>query len=67
MKIEWNEGTVDTSREHMKISYGDIKKDEEPVVSTCVAPADGEGKFVVQFERGKEVADEAAEAVGREL
>ena len=64
--IEWTEGAVDASREHMKLTYGDIRKDEDPAVVACVAREDEEtGTFVVEFVRA--VTDEVMEAVRKEL
>jgi len=48
MKWKWIEGVVDKNKDHIKITYGDVRKDETMIPIAHIAPGEGRS-FNVQF------------------
>lgn len=56
----WIEGTVETSQSHLKITYGELSADTQPVPVALVSPCADE-TFVVQFLPLSELVDQKDE------
>ena len=50
-RVEWMEGIVDLDDEHIRITYGDVRKNEEIILVAFITPTvkGKEDRFTIQF------------------